>query len=253
MDNQYKFKPVTYYQHNSFQDPCTPIMEEIIDLHTHIMFYLVGIVVFVLFAMALTVNEFYFNVHKRLQQDKLLAAKVVHSTWLELVWTITPLFILVSIAIPSFGLLYSMEEKADVSLTLKTVGHQWYWEYQYALTHTENTDQYFGFDSYMSADADLAVGGLRLLQTDTTAVLPVYHRLRVLTTSNDVIHSWALPAAGVKMDAIPGRLNQVNLFFNRPGLFYGQCSELCGVNHGFMPIAVKALEVSLFKGWTQKF
>jgi len=233
----------------TFQDPCTPVMEGIIDLHTYIMFYLVGIVVFVFVAVGLTLQEFYYNTPYRGRPERMAAARVVHSTWLELVWTLTPLLVLVSIAVPSFALLYSMEEKFDVALTLKVVGHQWYWEYQYAFTDAVHGDVYFGFDSYMIPEGDLPTGGLRLLETDTTVVLPVYHRLRVLTTSNDVIHSWALPAAGVKMDAIPGRLNQVNLYFNRPGLFYGQCSELCGVNHGFMPIAVKALEVSRFREW----
>jgi len=172
---------------------------------------------------------------------------VVHSTWLELVWTITPLFILISIAIPSFGLLYSMEEKADVSLTLKAVGHQWYWEYQYALTHPGNTDQYFGFDSYMAADADLALGGFRLLQTDTTAVLPVYHRLRVLTTSNDVIHSWALPAAGVKMDAIPGRLNQVNLFLTAQDCFMDSVLSYVGLTTDLCPLLLKLSKFRFLK------
>lgn len=238
---------MTHYQ--TFQDPCTPVMEGIIDLHTYIMFYLVSIVVFVFVALGLTMDEFYFRTEQRSRSVRLAAARVVHCTWLELFWTLAPLVILVVIAVPSFGLLYSMEEKFDVSLTLKAVGHQWYWEYQYALTDRDHGDLYFGFDSYMIADADVPFGGLRLLETDTTVLLPAYHRLRLLTTSADVIHSWALPAAGVKMDAIPGRLNQVNLFFNRPGLFYGQCSELCGVNHGFMPIAVKALDVVKFREW----
>jgi cytochrome c oxidase subunit 2 len=213
------------------------------------MFYLVAIVVFVFVAVGLTIAEFYWGTPHRDRADRMAAAKVVHSTGLELFWTLAPLGVLVSIAVPSFALLYSMEEKYDTALTLKAVGHQWYWEYQYALTDSEGGDLYFGFDSYMIPDADLTHGGLRLLETDTTVVLPAYHRLRVLTTSADVIHSWALPAAGVKMDAVPGRLNQVNLFFNRTGSFYGQCSELCGVNHGFMPIAVKALDVSKFREW----
>ncbi|RYX87807.1 cytochrome c oxidase subunit II [bacterium] len=242
---------MTRYQ--SFQDPCSPAMEGIISLHTYIMFYLVCIVMFVFTAIGLTVYEFYFQTPNQDRIEQMQAAKVVHCTWLELVWTVAPLGILISIAIPSFALLYSMEEKFDVSLTVKAIGHQWYWEYQYALTDYKQGDLYFGFDSYMLSDADLEVGSLRLLETDTTALMPVYHRIRLLTTSTDVIHSWALPAAGVKMDAIPGRLNQVNLYFNRPGHFYGQCSELCGVNHGFMPISVKAIDVWKFRDWTQRF
>ena len=237
----------------SFQDPCTPVMEGIIDLHTYIMFYLVGIVVFVFVAVGLTIQEFHYNTPPRGRPERLAAGRVVHSTWLELVWTLTPLLVLISIAVPSFALLYSMEEKFDVALTLKVVGHQWYWEYQYAVGTKLLREVLFKFDSYMKADPDLEVGQLRLLATDTTALLPRGTRIRLLTTSADVIHSWALPAAGVKMDAIPGRLNQVSLFFNRPGTFHGQCSELCGVNHGFMPITVKALSVERFRAWVDRF
>lgn len=221
-------------------------MEGIINLHTYIMFYLVAIVVFVFVGMGLTIYEFYWNTPHRDRGERMSASKVVHSTWLELVWTIAPLGILIAIAGPSFLLLYSMEEKWDVDITIKAIGHQWYWEYEYAVVGKD-----FGFDSYMTVEADLEEGGLRLLETDTTALLPYWRKVRLLTSSADVIHSWALPAAGVKMDAVPGRLNQVNLYFNRAGFFYGQCSELCGVNHGFMPIAVKVLDLNEFRVWSQ--
>lgn len=226
-------------------------MEGIIDLHTYIMFYVVAIVVFVFMAIGLTVHEFYYQTGNLV--DRMVTAKVVHCTWLELVWTVAPLFILISIAIPSFALLYAMEEKFVPDLTVKAVGHQWYWEYEYNLSvvNTEATSQEAAtqFDAYMVADSDLVQGDYRLLETDRTVLLPVRKHIRLLTTSADVIHSWALPAAGVKMDAIPGRLNQVNLYFNRQGLFYGQCSELCGVNHGFMPISVKVLPYERFTTW----
>ena len=239
---------LNYY---TFQDPCTPIMEGIIDLHTYIMFYVVAIVVFVFVAIGLTVHEFYYRSGNLV--DRMVTAKVVHCTWLELVWTVAPLFILISIAIPSFALLYAMEEKFVPDLTIKAVGHQWYWEYEYNLS-VVNSDDHVNeastqFDAYMLADSDLQKGDYRLLETDRTVLLPVRKHIRLLTTSADVIHSWALPAAGVKMDAIPGRLNQVNLYFNRQGLFYGQCSELCGVNHGFMPISVKVLPYERFNAW----
>ena len=160
------------------------------------------------------------------------------------------------VAVPSFALLYAMEEKFVPAVTVKAVGHQWCWEYQYNLSVATPEGYHEGstqFDAYMVADTDLPVGAPRLLETDRVVALPVGRHVRLLTTSADVIHSWALPAAGVKMDAIPGRLNQVNLYFNRQGLFYGQCSELCGVNHGFMPITVKVLPYERFSVWAARW
>lgn len=248
----YTHTTITYSQ--TFQDPCTPVMEAIVEVHSYIMFFLCAIVTFVGVALACVIYQFYLL--EELDEDRtdaLRAARVVHCTWLEAVWTLIPVGILVVIAIPSFALLYSMEEKFDAEVTVKAVGHQWYWEYQYAVGTKLLRAVLFRFDSYMKADPDLQVGQLRLLATDTTALLPRGTRIRLLTTSADVIHSWALPAAGVKMDAIPGRLNQVTLFFNRSGTFHGQCSELCGVNHGFMPITVKALSVERFRAWVDRF
>jgi len=237
---------MTKYQ--TFQDPCTPVMEAIVEIHAYIMFFLVVIVTFVFTALGCVAYTFWYTDAVD-RSDALAASKVVHSTWLEVVWTLVPVAVLVAIASRSFALLYSMEEKFDSDVTVKVVGHQWYWEYQYAVGTHLLKEILFRFDSYMKPDADLEVGQLRLLATDTSVLLPRTTRIRVLTTSADVIHSWALPAAGVKMDAIPGRLNQVNLFFNRPGVFHGQCSELCGVNHGFMPITVKALNAERFREW----
>lgn len=236
----------------TFQDPCTPVMEAIVEVHAYIMFFLVCIVTFVVTALVCVVYRFWWCDEQNNRADSLAAAKVVHCTWLEAVWTLVPVAVLVTIAIPSFALLYSMEEKFDSDVTIKAVGHQWYWEYQYAVGTPAWGEKLFRFESYMKADADLVPGQLRLLATDTTVLLPTTTRIRLLTTSADVIHSWALPAAGVKMDAIPGRLNQVSLFFNRPGIFHGQCSELCGVNHGFMPITVKALSVERFRAWVER-
>jgi len=238
---------MTLYQ--TFQDPCTPVIEAIVEVHSYIMFFLFAIVTFVFVALVCVIYEFYLaDELEENRADALRAAQVVHCTWLEAVWTLIPVGILVMIAIPSFALLYDMEEKFDPELTLKAVGHQWYWEYQYAAGA-----KLFRFDSYMKADPDLHLGQLRLLATDTTVLLPRETPIRVLTTSADVIHSWALPAAGVKIDAIPGRLNQVSLSFKRGGTFHGQCSELCGVNHGFMPITVKALSVERFRAWMDRF
>lgn len=242
---------MTKYQ--TFQDPCTPVMEAIVEVHAYIMVFLVSIVAFVFVALGCVIWDFYLRPeYEGERQDALQAAKVVHCTWLEAVWTLVPVGILVAIAIPSFALLYSMEEKFDSQVTVKAVGHQWYWEYQYSVGTNLTKSLDFQFDSYMKPTEELKLGQLRLLTTDTTALFPWSTRIRLLATSADVIHSWALPAAGVKMDAIPGRVNQISLFFNRQGIFHGQCSELCGVNHGFMPITVKVLDVDKFREWAER-
>ena len=168
-----------------------------------------------------------------------------HNTLLEIIWTIIPAVILMVIAIPSFGLLYSMDEIIDPAITLKAIGHQWYWSYEYS-DYNVSTNKSIAFDSYMIAEDDLQSGQLRLLEVDNRIVLPVKTHIRVIVTATDVIHSWAIPAFGVKIDAIPGRLNQVSMFIEREGVYYGQCSELCGVNHGFMPIVVEAVSIDDF-------
>jgi len=241
---------ITLFFNFGFQNPITPIMETIIALHAHIMFYLVIITFFVLSVMFSIVNEFYLvsnqkKAYSSYRVEQLQTSRVVHSTSLEVIWTLIPVYILCLISGPSFALLYFMEEKTDPALTLKVVGHQWYWSYEYAV------GDYLldSYDSYMKADDDLIKGDFRLLEVDRTVVLPVNVPVRILVTSADVIHSWALPSAGVKMDAVPGRLNQVNFYATRLGTFYGQCSELCGVNHGFMPISVKVVTIDKFKQW----
>jgi cytochrome c oxidase subunit 2 len=157
-----------------------------------------------------------------------------------------PVLILVVIAIPSFKLLYYQDVVPEADLTIKAVGHQWYWSYEYP----DNGN--FTFDAYMVADADLKPGQLRLLTTDTRVVLPVDTTVRVLVTATDVLHSWAVPAFGVKMDAVPGRINETWLRIEEPGIYYGQCSELCGDYHGFMPIMVEAVGMDEFEAWTQQ-
>jgi cytochrome c oxidase subunit 2 len=245
-----------------FQDPASPIMEAIIDLHNYIMFYVVGITIFVFAMMGLIVLNFYHE-QRFVESLKALKARalvlkgnrVVHGTVLEIVWTITPSIILMLIAVPSFALLYSMDEVIDPAITLKVVGHQWYWSYEYS-DHKRPAEfgstDYVGnvsFDSYMVPDEELRFGELRLLEVDNDVVLPIDTHIRVLITSADVLHSWAVPALGVKMDAVPGRLNQVSLFIKRHGAYYGQCSELCGVNHGFMPICVHAVTMKQYLAW----
>jgi cytochrome c oxidase subunit 2 len=161
-------------------------------------------------------------------------SKVTHNTAIEVIWTVVPVLILVVIAIPSFKLLYLQKVIPESEMTVKAIGLQWYWTYEYP-DHGDIT-----FDALMVADADLQEGQPRLLETDNRLVLPVETNIRVLVTADDVIHAWAVPAFGVKIDAIPGRINETWVRIEREGTYYGQCSELCGINHGFMPIAVDA-------------
>lgn len=349
-----------------FQNPATPVMEGIIWLHNYIFFFLIIVIIVVFWFLARSLYLFDKSVN-------FSALEFNHDPVIEAIWTIAPAVVLVAIAIPSFSLLYSMEEIVKPVLTLKVIGHQWYWSYEldnvvrtdvlyeyvkrdnmpsidlYDLQRWEGkkvTEYFFGrvnkwkkainklymhkvimktvrandgmsvgyisyltraaklfwpnatyrsltavsrrelfdishhrvkstfyallmpishtfstislvkwvspslrFDSYMLNDNDLPIGGFRLLEVDNRLILPVKVHIRVLVTSTDVIHSWAVPSFGIKVDAIPGRLNQVALYIKRDGFFYGQCSELCGVNHGFMPINVQSVDYNLFVNW----
>jgi cytochrome c oxidase subunit 2 len=241
-----------------FQDPATPIMEGIIDLHNHIFFYLILIFFFVgrLFFDTMYVYFYWMRypptyLHAReLRMLMLEGNKVSHGTLLEIIWTVTPSIILVVIAIPSFALLYSMDEVLDPMLTVKAIGHQWYWAYEFSdFGFYENNNWQslpIIYDSNMMFEDELFFGEHRLLQVDRPITLPTDVHIRIIITSMDVLHSWAVPALGVKVDAVPGRLNQTFIYLNRPGSFYGQCSELCGVNHGFMPIHVRAVDMHTF-------
>jgi cytochrome c oxidase subunit 2 len=227
-----------------FQDPATPIMEGIINFHNHIMFFLtaIGVMVFWLLARCLVIYNAETNTDK--------IDNFTHATTVEIVWTIVPAIILMIIAVPSFALLYSMDEMLDPAVTLKVVGHQWYWSYEYSdYNHLTEENEGINFDSYMIAEDDLQPGLFRLLEVDNRVVLPVNTHIRVLVTAADVLHSWAVPSFGVKVDACPGRLNQTSMFIKRPGVFYGQCSEICGVNHGFMPIVVEGVELEDYVTW----
>jgi cytochrome c oxidase subunit 2 len=225
----------------SFQEPATPVMQGIIDFHHDIMTFLIAITVFVLWMLVRTIMAFEHSVHP-------VPHKITHGTVIEIVWTVMPSAILVCIALPSFALLYSMDEIVDPALTLKALGHQWYWSYEYTDYNTSD-EPAIAFDSYMIPTDDLEEGQLRLLEVDNRVVVPVATHLRVLISSADVLHSWAVPSLGVKCDAVPGRLNQVSLFVQREGVFYGQCSELCGVNHGFMPIVVESVPLESYLNW----
>jgi cytochrome c oxidase subunit 2 len=225
----------------SFQDPATPVMEGIIALHHDLMFVLSIIGTAVTWLLLRTTYLFY---HK----NNPVASNITHGTTIEIIWTVTPSIILMVIAVPSFALLYSIDEVIDPAITLKVIGHQWYWSYEYS-DYSDIEGNSISFDSYMTSDDDLESGQIRLLEVDNRVVLPANTHVRALVTATDVLHSWAIPSLGVKMDACPGRLNQVSIFIKRQGTFFGQCSELCGVQHGFMPIVIEAVSIEDYIKW----
>ena len=215
------------------QDAAHPVMEEIIFFHDQVMFILIIIITTVLWLIVKALN------------GKAYHRYLVDGTLLEIVWTIVPAIILVLIALPSLKLLYLMDEVMDPALTIKAIGHQWYWSYEYSDYQTETLE----FDSYMVPSSDLNKGDFRLLEVDNRLVIPINTHVRVLVTGADVLHSFSVPALAVKMDAVPGRLNQTGFFIKRPGIFYGQCSEICGANHSFMPIVVEAVSLEKYINW----
>lgn len=224
-----------------FQDPATPIMEGIVNLHHDLMFFICVISIFVTWMLGRTL--WHFNQH----QNK-LPSSLSHGTLIEIIWTITPAFILLVIAIPSFSLLYAMDEVISPAITIKTLGHQWYWSYEYS-DYLNEDDEAIMYDSYMISEEDLQNGQLRLLEVDNRMIVPVNTHIRLIVSAADVLHSWAVPSLGIKCDAIPGRLNQTSLFIKREGVYYGQCSEICGINHGFMPIVVEAVSLPQYISW----
>jgi cytochrome c oxidase subunit 2 len=217
----------------SFQDSATNIMESINNFHNEIIFYLILLLVMVIYLLGISLlgRQYYKWAPS-------------HGTLLELIWTISPALILIAIAFPSLRLLYLIDEVINPALTLKIIGHQWYWTTEYS-DFTENNS----FDSYMISTDELEIGQLRLLEVDNRILVPIDTTIRVIVTSADVIHSFGIPSLGVKIDAIPGRLNETSFFINRPGVFYGQCSELCGVLHGFMPVVIEAVDNEKFLSW----
>jgi cytochrome c oxidase subunit 2 len=306
-----------------FQDPATPIMEGIVDFHNHLMIFIVGIAIFVIWLLirciyfhkfddgldiccgvqairrVIEIFSFIKNgarmpaysfavAYRRFLEflPKSYDELFTHATLLEIIWTIFPAIILMVIALPSFALLYAMEEIIIASLTLKIVGHQWYWSYEYPEVPILDVESDFindsviqeefkadadswcfsynelllcfkgkhsvlSFDSYMLAEDDLPQGTLRLLEVEKRVTLPEKTHIRLLVTAADVLHSWTVPSFGVKVDACPGRLNQATLFLKRCGTFFGQCSEICGVNHGFMPVVVRVFTINEFLAWSR--
>jgi cytochrome c oxidase subunit II len=218
------------------QPAATPIMHRVSGLNDLLTWISILIVIFVFALLAYACWRFS-------EQRSPVPSRRSHNTLLEVVWTAVPVLILVIIAIPSFKLLYYIDVEPETELTIKATGHQWYWNY----TYPDNGN--ITFDAYMIADSDLQEGQIRLLETDNRVVVPVNTNVLIQTTAADVLHSWAMPNFGVKVDAIPGRLNQLWINVDEPGVYYGQCSELCGVNHGFMPIAVEAMSRPDFDAW----
>jgi heme/copper-type cytochrome/quinol oxidase subunit 2 len=225
-----------------FQDSATPQMEGLIELHDNIMFYLVLILFAVGWIMFSIVRNF-INTKTPISHKYLN-----HGTLIELIWTITPAVILILIAFPSFKLLYLMDEVNDPSMSILAEGHQWYWSYQYP-DFINSDEEFIEFDSYIIPDSDLEEGGLRLLEVDNRVIVPELTHIRFVITSGDVIHSFACPSLGINWDAYPGRLNQVSVFVNREGVFYGQCSEICGILHSSMPIVIESVNIDKFVHW----
>lgn len=228
----------------SFQNSASPQMEGIVDLYADIMTFLVGIFLFVIYVIENTV--YFWNIERnKLESMYLLQPrKWVYFNYhvlLETIWTITPAFILLIIAIPSFSLLFALEDDLDVSVWVKVIGAQWYWIYEY--NGPSETEEDLSINSFMISTDDLEEGELRLLQVDNWLVLPINTGARFFVTSQDVLHSWAVPSLGIKIDACPGRINVVTVFLKRSGVFYGQCSEICGVNHAFMPIIIEVKNI----------
>ena len=230
-----------------FQDSATPIMEGITNLHHDLMFFITFILFFVLVILIRTL--FYFKQKSLLigNNSYTLSRSIVHGTTIEIIWTVIPSLILIVVALPSFALLYSIDEVVDPSLTVKCIGNQWYWSYEYS--DFENSIGNITFDSYMVPEDELEIGELRLLEVDNRVVVPVNTHIRLLITAADVLHSWAVPSLGVKVDACVGRLNQTSLFILRQGVFYGQCSEICGVGHANMHIVVEAVPAHNYIAW----
>nr|YP_009564025.1 cytochrome c oxidase subunit II [Ombrastacoides huonensis]QAX91375.1 cytochrome c oxidase subunit 2 [Ombrastacoides huonensis] len=217
------------------QDSASPLMEQLTYFHDHTMFILILITTLVGYIMLSSAFNSFIN------------RSLLENQTIEIIWTILPSIILIFIAMPSLRLLYLLDETNTSGVTIKTIGHQWYWSYEYS--------DFLGveFDSYMAPLNDFSSSSFRLLDVDNRTPLPMNTQIRMLISAADVIHSWAVPSLGIKADAVPGRLNQVSFLINRPGLFFGQCSEICGANHSFMPILIESTSTSSFLDWISSY
>ncbi|MFQ5972320.1 MAG: cytochrome c oxidase subunit II [Alphaproteobacteria bacterium] len=221
------------------QDAATPVMREMDAFHDLLLVIVTAIAVLVLTLLLYVIWRFRSGRNPT-------PSGTTHNTLIEVLWTAVPVLILVFIAIPSLRLLFFTDEVADADMTIKAIGRQWYWTYEYP----DHGD--FAFDAFIVSDEDLSPGQPRLLETDNRVVVPVGKKIRLITTSSDVLHAWAVPAFGVKIDSVPGRLNETWFLVEKPGVYYGQCSELCGTGHGFMPIAVEAMSEARFETWVEE-
>lgn len=218
-----------------FQEPVTPVMERIIHLHDILMAIIVTIGLLVMALLGYAVYRFDAKRNP-------VPSKTSHHTWLEVVWTTIPVLILLAIAFPTFKLIYFMDKTENAEMTVKVIGRQWYWHYAYP-------DDDFEFDSIMIPENEVKDPKLRLLAVDNPIVIPVDTTVRFLLTADDVIHSFAVPAFGIKQDTVPGRVSEVWARVNKEGTYYGQCSELCGSEHAYMPIAVKVVSKEAYQEW----
>nr|AMP43822.1 cytochrome c oxidase subunit II [Xylomya moiwana] len=215
----------------NLQDSASPLMEQLTFFHDHTLLILIMITILVGYLMFML---FFNNFTNRF---------LLHGQTIEMIWTILPAIVLLFIAFPSLRLLYLLDEINEPIITLKSIGHQWYWSYEYS----DFLD--IEFDSYMIPTNELSLDKFRLLDVDNRIILPMNSQIRILVTAADVIHSWTIPSLGIKVDGTPGRLNQTNFMINRPGLFFGQCSEICGANHSFMPIVIESIPTNYFIKW----
>nr|YP_010577119.1 cytochrome c oxidase subunit II [Striatobalanus tenuis]UZN92565.1 cytochrome c oxidase subunit 2 [Striatobalanus tenuis] len=219
----------------NFQDSASPLMEELISFHDHTMLVLTLVTTLVAYIILTMFN------------NKFIDRFLLEGHLIEVIWTVVPALLLIFIALPSLHLLYLLDEYDNPSLTVKSMGHQWYWSYEYSdFLDVE-------FDSYMIPSKDLENNQFRLIEVDNRMIVPMNTYIRILVSSTDVIHSWTVPALSIKADAVPGRLNQLTFLVNRPGLFFGQCSEICGANHSFMPIVVESISMNSFLNWINNF
>nr|AJF93957.1 cytochrome c oxidase subunit 2 [Hertwigia falcifera] len=223
INNTWFLKDLPEKSQINFQDPSSPVMEQIIILHDYTMFILLAILIFILWILI------------KIIPATLYWQNINENTKLEILWTTLPAIILIIIAYPSLKLLYATDESIEPELTIKSIGNQWYWSYEYSDYEQKKIE----FTSYMLPTEELKNGDNRLLEVDNRLIIPIHTNIRILITAADVLHSFTIPSLGIKADAIPGRLNQVNFLSTRPGVFYGQCSELCGTNHSFMPIVIE--------------
>lgn len=217
----------------------SPIMERITSFHSLLLVIITLICLVVLALLVYACTTF------RASRNA-TPSRRTHNTLLEVVWTAVPVLILVIIAIPSFRLLYYSDVIPETEMTIKATGRQWYWSYEYP-DHDN-----FTFDAFMLPDDELEPGMLRLLETDNRVVVPTGTNIKIQVTASDVLHSWAMPSLGIKIDAVPGRLNETWIHINEPGVYYGQCSEICGVMHGFMPITIEAVPPEQFNVWVEE-